>query len=117
MTQEVYLDKSCKRCRQILYANSLNFNKYIREMLKEIDEDAAISKPAIQIIDKCIKKMFDEFANEVQKLMEKEQKRTLNDLDVKNATMKLLRKEVANKTIAEAQKTIAKFKGNHSDSD
>ncbi|GBO13161.1 hypothetical protein AVEN_31008-1 [Araneus ventricosus] len=95
MTEETYFDKNCKKCREILYANRLNFNKYIREILKEVDEDATISKPALEIIDKCVKEMFNQFAKETQKLISKEQKRTLNEMDVRNAAIKLLREEVA----------------------
>ncbi|GBN92038.1 hypothetical protein AVEN_20129-1, partial [Araneus ventricosus] len=95
----------------------LNFNKYIREVLKEVDEDDTISKPALKIIDKCVKEMFNQFAKETQKLMAEEQKRTLNELDVRNLAIKLLREEVAENDIDEAAQTIERFKKSNTDSD
>ncbi|GFW68022.1 histone H2B [Trichonephila clavipes] len=107
-----YFDREYRKRKQFHYVSDMSFKTYIQDVLKMVDEDASITAPAMKIMDALMKDMFNQLANGTKNLMEKEKKRTLDHLDVKCASLELLRGEVARHAIAEGSKAVQSFVNN-----
>ncbi|GFR06055.1 histone H2B [Trichonephila clavata] len=107
-----YFDREYRKRKKFQYASDISFKNYIQDVLKMVDEDASITAPAMKIIDALMKDMFNQLANGTKNLMEKDKKRTLDHLDVKCASLELLRGEVARHAIAEGTKAVESFINN-----
>ncbi|GFT53872.1 histone H2B [Nephila pilipes] len=110
--ENLYADREYERRKQLQYVNDSSFERYIRDVLKMIDENASITEPAMKIMDALVKDMFKQLANGTKDLMEKDDKRTMDEVDVKCATLELLQGEVARHAVSEGTKAVELFKNN-----